>query len=215
MTSKIIGLLIVIAAAAAILFVASKTVKDRFYDGAVFDYTQPTVYDYDYTGVYYENGAPFAAGSSEFQQRMLGWKAAEIKLAADAADAYALRKASAVHDAKRKAAEYRELAAERDMMRERAMKQAAEGEAQRLMSAAQCHEQSAKAVSQKMAEFRQFAKDTDAKIASLGKDAVEQARVAKREEALAKQSFSRAMSSTTATATAAAPGSCRTMLMMR
>jgi hypothetical protein len=108
-----------------------------FYDGAIFDYTMPPVYEFtNVPGIVYENGMPFG--------HRAGWGGNELRRAAAVSETMALRDAASVHEAKRRAAEFREAAAARDMKREEHIKLAAEAEARALQNAAARHESLAK-----------------------------------------------------------------------
>lgn len=133
----VIGIVVFIAIVIAIMWFMGPA-RSGFYDGAMFDYTMPPVYEFtNVPGVVYENGLPFG--------HRAGWSGGhELRRAAAASETMALRDAAAVHEAKRRAAEFREEAAARDMRREEQIKLAAEAEARSLQNAAARHENLAK-----------------------------------------------------------------------
>jgi hypothetical protein len=199
MTSKkvVIGIVVVIVIVIVIFGFMSRS---GFYDGAIFDYTSPTMYNYNYPGVYYENG--MACGS---ENPMLGWRAAELKRAAANAEAIALRQSAMVHEAKRRGAQYREMAAERDMKREAAIKRAAENESLSLQAMAKRHEDIAAAETAMSAQASAMAQTAGSKITSLGATKMTEMNNAIAQRDLARMSMLNAAN--------VSPGCGRTMLM--
>ena len=189
MTSKILGIVLIAVVIVILLMMmgcipspfAFDGMKDKYSDAEVFDYTQPTVYGYEnYPGVYYENGAPFSAGC--YKQRQLGWTANQMKLAADASDAYAKRKAAEVHEAKCQAADYRKVMIGKELKREADIKQFTEAEMCRINNILKATQDIA---SMKLADLSNCSKNSQDKITVLHKMATEQAMIAKKEFDLA------------------------------
>jgi hypothetical protein len=131
MIDKKVVIGIVVALIVIVLVYASS--RSGFYDGAVFDYTMPTVYSHDCPDVYYENGMPIAR------------KTRDLRILAAAEESLALRQAADMHEAKKRGAQFREMVAARDMKREAAIKIAAENEAASLRAMANIHDAAAKA----------------------------------------------------------------------
>jgi hypothetical protein len=134
-----------------------------FYDGAVFDYTMPTVFDTKNPNIYYENGMAVYVDKTPF----IGWTNSDLKLSADTMDVLVLRQAAELRETKKRGAHIRGMIAERNMKREAAIKIAAEREAAILRAMANSHEAAAKSEAEMARNLENSVQTVDKRLKKL------------------------------------------------
>jgi hypothetical protein len=120
----VIGIVIFIVIVIAIIYFMNIS---GFYDGAIFDYTMPTVFQYTDVpvGIIYENGLPIVNRFNVNDSELLKFTS----------EVSTLRNAESRYEAKRRIAEFKEKVAENDMKLAQNIKSIAEKELKSIRNA--------------------------------------------------------------------------------
>lgn len=166
---NIVIVVVLVVIIALVAYFLMKSSSSGFYDGVVFDYIPGALYAPGGGLLYYEDAVaapccdrPRAIGCCERPRCE-----PRCDRRASLAEAIALRNAANVQELKRKAAEYREMAAHRDMRREAALKRAAESESRSLRSMADVHERLSRDEAASAASAMAIADSAGARIADI------------------------------------------------
>lgn len=120
----VIGIVIFIVIVVAIMYFMNRS---GFYDGAIFDYTMPTVFQYTNVpaGIMYENGLPIVNRFNVNDGELMKF----------ASEVSTLRNAESRYETKKRIAEFKEKVAENDMKLAQKIKSIAENELKSIRNA--------------------------------------------------------------------------------